>query len=127
MSKYFDVNSVSYDAVLIDQSGAQYPLTNSITSLRWEDQDKELAQRATFSLAVNDDSVLAVTKLNTIVVISASWNTSQKQKVFQGFIWDWAFSSGSHNPRQHVVFNRFAAAASSSLGSPIRRFRYRRR
>lgn len=89
-----DVALLKYGADLITESGAIYHLDEAIQSLAWEEQDGQLAQKASIELAdckVGGDWLRSLLKINCIIRIYANWGAG-RQMVFEGTIWEWQYT-----------------------------------
>lgn len=92
-----DIATLEYMVYLITESGTQYQLDNAVTSLAWEEQEGQLAQKATVTIAaecsVDGESIRAVLKINRIIRIKANWGAGEKT-LFEGLIWEWNYQHG---------------------------------
>jgi hypothetical protein len=110
LANYIDVSTISYDVDLITENGTHYPLNSAILKLEWEEHKRELAQRATITIANaqigNTRTRLAsVAKINCIIRISARWNGSGKQLLLEGTIWEWHFVSATNTELMLIVYD----------------------
>ena len=53
MSKEIDLAIIRYGASLITETGARYILDNAVTSIAWEEQEGQLASKATLTVATH--------------------------------------------------------------------------
>lgn len=92
-----DIATLEYTVYLITESGVQYNLDKAVTSLAWEEQEGQLAQKATLTIAaeceVDGESIRAILKLNRTVRIFGNWGAGN-QKLFEGFLWEWNYQHG---------------------------------
>lgn len=89
-----DVALISYEAELITENGKAYILNNALKSLQWEEQDGQLAQKATLGFVncrVGSHKLMSLAKLNCIVRIYGKWGRG-REKLFEGSIWEWKYS-----------------------------------
>lgn len=100
-----DLSFVTYNVNMITEAGDIYDLTDAVTSLSWEEQEGQLAQRTTLELAsetmVNDDYLSSLLKINRILQVYADWGIG-KQKVFEGIIWEWKYTH-SEQKELHII------------------------
>ncbi|MDR3149820.1 MAG: hypothetical protein LBT88_07420 [Oscillospiraceae bacterium] len=90
-----DVNNLEYDVELITETGIRYELDGTLLTLNWEEQESEIATRATLSVAnflIGDKYLMQLAKLNCGIIIYAKWG-ADRNKVFEGTIWDWTYTS----------------------------------
>lgn len=89
-----DTAGLGYGVHIITEDGTKYRITKSVTSLSWEEQEGQLAQKATFTVAaegsVNGEKIPSILKLNRRVYVLANWGEGYK-RVFQGMIWEWDY------------------------------------
>lgn len=98
-----NVALVEYDVELITESGAAYDLDNALTSLAWEEQKGQLAQKATVTV-VASGTLLSLAKLNCMIRIYAHWGAGRKL-MFEGFIWEWNFTSAQTKELTLTVYD----------------------
>lgn len=93
-----DIATLTYKVCLITESGVQYVLDKAVTSLAWEEQDGQLAQTATVTIAaeceVDGENIRAILKLNRTLRIYADWGEGY-QMLFEGSIWEWNYQHGT--------------------------------
>lgn len=98
MSKEIDLAIIRYGASLITETGARYILDNAVTSIAWEEQEGQLASKATLTVAthakVEGKNIRSLLKLNRTLRLYANWGKGKK-KVFEGFVWEWAYTHGT--------------------------------
>ena len=90
-----DIALLTYHVDLITESGAVYDLDHALLSLSWEEQEGQLAQRATLKLAnykMESGYLMQLVKINCIIKISADWGGGN-QPLFEGTIWEWDYKS----------------------------------
>ncbi len=90
-----DIALLTYHVDLITESGAVYDLDHALLSLVWEEQEGQLAQRATLKLAnykMESGYLMQLVKINCIIKISADWGGG-RQPLFEGTIWEWDYAS----------------------------------
>lgn len=90
-----DVALVEYDVELITESGTAYDLDNALIALAWEEQEGQLAQKATVTVAnvkTGSGYLMSLAKLNCMIRIYAHWGAG-RQKMFEGNIWEWNYTS----------------------------------
>ena len=92
-----DIATLEYKVYLITEGGTQYNLDKAVTSLAWEEQEGQLAQKATVTVAaeceVGGENIRSILKLNRTLRIFGNWGEG-KQKLFEGFIWEWNYQHG---------------------------------
>ncbi len=92
-----DIATIEYSAALITDKGTPYKLENVITSLAWEEQEGQLAQKASMTVSadceIEGESILALFKINCPIQITADWGDGS-QKIFEGTVWDWSYTHG---------------------------------
>lgn len=90
-----DVALVGYDVELVTESGTVYDLNNALISLMWEEQEGQLAQKAVVTVInfqTGSGYLMSLAKLNCVIRIYAHWG-AERQKMFEGAIWEWSYSS----------------------------------
>jgi len=89
-----DIALLRYFVELVTEEGAVYQIDNAVQSLAWEEQEGQLAQKATLGIAadcrVGNKSLRSLLKINRIIRIYASWGNGKK-KQFEGTIWEWQY------------------------------------
>jgi len=88
-----DIALVTYHVDLITETGAAYNLDPALLSLSWEEQEGQLAQRATLKLVnckMDSGYLMQLVKINCIIKISANWGGGN-QPLFQGTVWEWDY------------------------------------
>ena len=91
-----DISKIEYDVELMTEQGTRYLLNSVLLSLQWEEQQNELAQRASIRIAngsIGSSRVISVAKLNCAILIYAKW-AAARQLLFTGSIWEWSYASG---------------------------------
>ena len=94
----------SYKVIALLKDGSEMDLSNALESLKWEENDGELAQRATISLAqVNTEKgwLSSVMELCTTVYIFANG-----EECMRGIIWGWEYTSSSKRSFQITVYDK---------------------
>ena len=103
-----DIALIRYGASVITEKGVLYKLGNAVISLSWEEQEGQLAQKATVGLAadckVDGESLRSILKLNRTLRISANWGDGS-QKMFEGFIWEWQYQHGQQKQLTVVAYD----------------------
>lgn len=90
-----DIARLTYHVDLITETGSVYDLDHALLSLSWEEQEGQLAQRATLKLAnykMGSGYLMSLVKINCVIKISANWGGGN-QPLFQGTIWEWDYAS----------------------------------
>lgn len=90
-----DIALITYHVDLITETGTVYDLDHALLALSWEEQEGQLAQRATLQLAnykMESGYLMSLVKINCIIKISADWGTGS-QPLFDGTIWEWDYKS----------------------------------
>lgn len=95
--KDVDITAIQYQVSVITEKGVLYKLGNSVANLTWEEQEGQLAQKATVGIAshakVGGKSIRSILKLNRTLRITSNWGNGNK-KIFEGFIWEWQYQHG---------------------------------
>ncbi len=103
-----DIAQVRYHVELVTESGDIYELENAIRSLAWEDQDGQLAQKATITLSShsteNGALIRSLLKINRIIRIYADQGGGMT-KVFEGPIWEWQYDRSITQEHAIVVYD----------------------
>ena len=71
-----DIKTVEYDVELITETGTRYLLNDALIELDWEEQQNELAQRATVTVAnfrIDNTYLISLAKINCVIMIYAKW------------------------------------------------------
>lgn len=106
--KDIDVAKISYAVTLITEKGEAYDITEALTSLAWEEQEGQLAQKATLRVAANCKAgktrLRSVLKLNCLIRIFGRWGDGKK-KLFEGAIWEWQFTRSENRELDIVVYD----------------------
>lgn len=93
-----DAALLDYSAELITESGAAYRLDNALLSLAWEEQEGQLAQKATLTIvnvAIGSKWIMSYAKLNCMIRIYGMWGAGRRL-LFEGYIWEWQYASASN-------------------------------
>lgn len=86
-----DVSKLNYRLLILSPSGKHYDLKDYIETLEWEENEKELATRITFSLynaKTKANSIGTKLKLGTLVAVFAK-DGSEEKEVARGFVTEW--------------------------------------
>lgn len=86
-----DVSKLNYRLLILSPSGKHYDLKDYIENLEWEENEKELATRITFSLyneKTKANSIGTKLKLGTLVAVFAK-DGSEEKEVARGFVTEW--------------------------------------
>jgi len=108
MANTVDVTSIQYDVELITETGARYILNDALLSLSWEEQEKELSQRAVITavnFAIGGTWLMALAKINCIIRIYAAYG-GERKLVFDGTVWEWQYTSGSERVLTITAYDR---------------------
>ncbi|MDR2044146.1 MAG: hypothetical protein LBQ15_07225 [Clostridium sp.] len=103
-----DIASVQYDVELITETGTRYLLNDALLSLQWEEQQNELAQRATITVAnfaLGNTWLMATAKINCVILIYAKWGDG-RNLLFEGTIWEWQYVSSSQKELTIIAYDR---------------------
>ncbi len=98
-----DINKLEYKIIAITQTGGAIPLNNFIQSCTWQDQNKELAQRATITLANTKTEygfLHEMLPLCTPIIIQADG-----KQCFKGTIWEWEYTSALQKNIQITAYD----------------------
>lgn len=92
--KKINIEDVSYRVRVIAENGDKYDLDKVLTTLTWEEQEGQLAQKVSFSVAAQSGirkvSIRSILKLNRRVYVYADWGKGNT-KIFEGVIWEWDY------------------------------------
>ena len=102
-----DISSVRYDVDLITDDGTVYTLTNVLIELQWEEQKKELAQRAKLTvanIAIGDTYLIGIAKINCMVRIYGRWS-GIRRLVLEGPVWEWQYESKANKELSLTVYD----------------------
>lgn len=102
-----DISSVQYEVELITEDGTLYTLTGVLTELQWEEQKKELSQRAKLTVAnitIGNTYLMGIAKINCIVRIYGRWS-GIRRLVLEGRIWDWQYESKANKELSLTVYD----------------------
>lgn len=101
-----DIALLDYTVYLISESGGQYNLDKTVTALTWEEQEGQLAQKATLTVAADDSAVnlRSLLKLNRAIRIYCDWGEGKKM-VFEGFVWEWSYQHGQQKALSVTVYD----------------------
>ena len=102
-----DVALLDYSAELITGGGAAYWLDNALLSLEWEEQEGQLAQKATMTIVnveVGSKWIMSYAQLNCMIRIYGMWGEGRKQ-LFEGYIWEWQYTSASNKEFTIIAYD----------------------
>jgi hypothetical protein len=92
-----DISKLEYEVELLTETGTRYLLNDALLSLQWEEQENELAQRATVmaaNMAIGSTWLMAIAKINCVILVYGKWGGA-RTLLFEGTIWDWQYQSAS--------------------------------
>lgn len=99
-----DLSQLKYRFRIMDEKGTQYNIEDFVDDLGWEEPEKEIATRISFSTKNDSTSIgvlSSVIKLGSLVAIYASCGAAKsEEEVARGYIIDW-------NPRLALSSNAF--------------------
>ena len=103
-----DSSKVKYGVRAYTESGKEYTLDFATTGISWEEQEGQLAVKATLTVAaeatVQKESVLSFMKLNRRIAVFADWGSGY-QKVFEGIIWEWDYTHGAQKDLKVIAYD----------------------
>lgn len=102
-----DMALLRYSAELVTETGAVYLLDDALLSLAWEEQEGQLAQRATLKLAnIRTESgyLMQLVKINCVVRLFASWGSGSRL-LFEGIVWEWEYASAQNKEVTVTVYD----------------------
>ena len=103
-----DIAQVQYFVELITETGDIYELDNAIQTLAWEEQEGQLAQKATITISShsteNGALIRSLLKINRIIRIHANWGAGV-QKLFEGTIWEWQYNRSAKQDHSIIVYD----------------------
>ena len=93
-----DLSNIKYRVVVMDEEGNQYNIKDFIQSLGWEENEKEISTRSSFT-ARNDKTskgyLSDIIKPGCLVGIFASDGASFDEEVARGYVEEWNSVEGS--------------------------------
>lgn len=99
-----DIAQMRYHVELVTESGEAYDLDNAVESLAWEEQDGQLAQKATLTISSHSPeygaTIRGMLKINRMIRIYADWGGGVSP-VFEGTIWEWQYDRSEK--QSHVI------------------------
>jgi len=104
-----NIKTIEYDVELVTETGAKYPLNGVLLSLVWSENINELAQRAVITLAnraMGDTWLMAIAKINCVILIYAKWEGQSRQLVFEGTVWEWQYVSSQNKEITLTAYDR---------------------
>jgi hypothetical protein len=104
-----DISTIYYDVELITENGTRYLLNDALIHLEWEENIRELAQRATLTVAnfkIGTTFLHSLAKINCVIQIHAKWNGGGKQLMFDGTIWEWHYVSATNKELTLTCYDR---------------------
>ena len=103
-----DVALIQYFAYLVIEGGTKYNLTKAVTAITLEEQEGQLAEEATLTVAadseVQGEDVKSIMKLNRVIRISADWGEGKK-KIFEGILWEWEYQHAQQKTLSIVAYD----------------------
>ena len=103
-----DIAQIRYHTELVTETGDVYNLDGAVLSLAWEEQEGQLAQKATLKLAnykmESGEYLMALAKLNRYLLIYANWGEGE-QKLFEGTLWEWQYASAQNKEISLVAYD----------------------
>lgn len=102
-----DIALLKYKVDLFTETGTIYHLDDAIQSLTWEEQDGQLAQKATLGLVdceIEGNWLRSFLKINCIIRIYANWGNGQ-QALFEGTIWEWQYTCAQNKELSITVYD----------------------
>lgn len=92
-----DISKIRYRLAVMDENGSQYDVSDYIEDLGWEEAERELAMRITFSARnaeCREGLLSAIAKLGCLVGIFCS-DGNRDDEVARGYIVDWTTKTAS--------------------------------
>ncbi len=105
------VKNLKYELRALLSSGEIINMTNLILAMNWGDQEGELAQRASLTLAntrTEKGYICDILSLCTMLFIYANGS-----EVFRGLVWEWCYSSSSQKEIRITAYDKLIYAAKS--------------
>jgi hypothetical protein len=102
-----DVKKIKYDAILLTAEGRKLRITELLQSLTWEENQSELAQRASMvfrNIPYAGTYLCGLAKLGAQLYIFSDWGAGM-QEVFRGTIWDWDYKSSAKKDLTLIVYD----------------------
>lgn len=103
-----DISQMKYKPILLTETGKQLDLSNVLTSLSWQHNDKELAVRVDCSLRngeIEGQEIASIAKPGCMIIVVAECG-GIKEEAARGIITDWTSQySGSSNSVNLVCFD----------------------
>lgn len=94
----------TYKVVALLPDGLSMDLSNSVESLKWEDNNGELAQRATIGLAQTQTSKGWLTSV--IALCTTIYIFGNDDEVLRGIVWEWEYTSSTKRSFQVTVYDK---------------------
>ena len=105
-----DISKVKYRLVAVDEKGKKFNVTDFITNLSWEETEKEISARISFTVfnkKTEKGRISSIIKLGTLIIIFASAG-GKEQEVIRGYVVDW-------NPSFSESYEKFSCKAYDNL------------
>lgn len=103
-----DIARLGYRIYLITEQGDQYDITGAVTALSWEEQEGQLAQKASMTVAAEQGtsagSIRSLLKLNRTLRVFGNWGEGE-QKIFEGLVWEWSYEHGAEKNLSIVAYD----------------------
>lgn len=93
-----------YRVVALLKNGKALDLTDALESLKWEDNEGELAQRAVIALAQVQTAYGLLSSV--IELCSTIYIYGNGSEVMRGIVWEWQYTSSSQNKFQVLVYDK---------------------
>jgi hypothetical protein len=102
-----NIKTIQYEVELITETGGSFDVTPALTSLEWEENINELAQKATVKLQqkkVGGTWLHQLAKINCIIRIKGKWNGGGGL-LFDGTLWDWNYTSATNKELRFIAYD----------------------
>lgn len=108
MADSIDIAQTKYRVELLTESGDVYQIDEAVEELTWEEQDGQLAQKATLTISShsteNGSLIRSLMKINRVIRIYADWGDGMTM-VFEGTIWEWQYNRSIAQEHSITVYD----------------------
>ena len=105
-----NISNIHYKVLLLMPDGTVLDLTPILTSLSWDDQQGQLAQKASFKFAdlKTDWGYIteAIQLCSQIFIYADDGSGAGEREAFRGTVWDWSYSSSSQRELQITAYDK---------------------
>lgn len=105
-----NIQNIHYKVLLLMSDGTVLDLTPILTSLSWDDQQNELAQKASFKFADLETDwgyiTEAIQLCSQIFIFADDGSGQGEREAFRGTVWDWSYDSGNRRELQITSYDK---------------------